>query len=261
MSIVFVCVVFALSLAWTSILSVTAHALLKERSLLEASHPCHSCDARTSWYDTIPIISYVFLGGKCRYCTSPQFSLYTEFNYINPAAVYTALDVIGAAILTSQFCLEIAIFYSAPLLFFTKFLFISILLISIRTDLQELSILRVSSLYFVPVWFFFSTINFLEINLYTSLFGAILGYFIPWIVGRLYYLVRRVDGIGEGDFELLAMIGAFLGPIRMIYSMALGSGFAICFVLVFAILFSKGRNIRIPFGPFLAAGAIFELFR
>jgi leader peptidase (prepilin peptidase)/N-methyltransferase len=243
------------------VLSTIAHALLKERSLLQVSHPCHSCDARTSWYDTIPIISYVFLGGKCRYCTSPQFSLYNNFNYINPAFAYAALDFIGAVILTSHFFLEIVIFYSASLLFFTKFLFISILFISIRTDLQELSILRASSLYFVPVWFFFATINFLEINLYTSFFGAILGYFIPWIVGRLYYFLRRVDGIGEGDFELLAMIGAFLGPIRMIYSMALGSGLAISVVLVFAVLFSTGRNIRIPFGPFLAAGAIFELFR
>jgi leader peptidase (prepilin peptidase)/N-methyltransferase len=245
----FECVVFVFSLVWSSLITSIAHQLLKERSLLMMRPVCKTCDADLSWYDVIPVVSYIFFRGKCRLCASPKSFL------------YLALDFFGASILSLYIYSDVGVFVQAPILFFTKILFISALLMAIRTDLEEMVILRVSSIYLVPVWLFFSLMNCLEINFYTSFFGALLGYLIPWFAGKVYRLVRGIDGIGVGDFELLAMIGAFIGPARMLDSMIWGCGGALLFGLVFAIFFAQGRGVRIPFAPFLSIGALVELFR
>ncbi|MBM3894618.1 prepilin peptidase [Candidatus Dependentiae bacterium] len=241
--------VFSIFIFWTSLITNIAHQLLKERSLLLMRPVCRSCDARLSWYDVVPVISYIFFRGKCRLCASPKSFL------------YLALDVFGAVVFTACFYYEHGVLEYAPVIFLLKILFISALIMAIRTDLEEMVILRVSTIYLIPVWFFFSLMNCLEINFYTSFFGALLGYFIPWFAGKLYRFVRGVDGIGVGDFELLAMIGAFVGPARMLDSMIWGCAGALVFGVVYALLFARGRGVRIPFAPFLSLGALFELFR
>ena len=87
-----------------------------------------------------------------------------------------------------------------------------------------------------------------------------MGYFLPWLAGYLYRLARGIDGMGQGDFELLGMIGAFWGPTRMLYVLVVSCVVAVIFGDIFSLSVRGTRNIRIPFAPFLVLGALIKIF-
>ncbi len=93
--------------------------------------------------------------------------------------------------------------------------------------------------------------------------GTALGYFVLWIIGTIFFLITRKQGIGEGDFELLAMIGSFTGVVgiwaSILFGSILGSIIGIIYLKYMGIL---KRHAKLPFGPFLAIGAmIYVLFQ
>lgn len=241
--------IFVLGLVWTSLLNGVAHRLLKERSLLERRIQCSKCDADLAWFDLIPLVSHMIFGGKCRLCASPS------------SLLYPLVELFGACIFTALWytrTCDYGQFWTFSLSM--DVLFAAALLMALRTDLEEMVILRVSSLYLVPVWFLFAFFGWLEISVFISFLGACVGYFLPWCAGRFYMALRGVDGIGVGDLELLAMIGAFMGPLKMIDGLLVACVSAIGIGLVYAVI-HRDRMVRIPFAPFLALGALIELFR
>lgn len=119
---------------------------------------------------------------------------------------------------------------------------------------------RLCTLYLIPVAFIFSYFGLLPITLQQSIWGAILGYFSLWAVAKIFYLARKKKGMGEGDFELLATIGAFLGPIGVWFSIMLASIFGTLVGLILIIAYKYKQDAKIPFGPFLAFGAIIYIF-
>ena len=241
--------VFALGLVWTSLLNGFAHRLLKERSVFDYKARCGSCDADLSWYDLLPLISHFIFGGKCRLCTSPL------------SLLYPLLELFGALVFTALWYIRVIDYGYLPYpRFLLDLLFVSALFLALRTDLEEMVILRVSSLYLIPVWLACAAGNFLEIDLLTSFFGALMGYFLPWLAGYLYRLARGIDGMGQGDFELLGMIGAFWGPTRMLDVLVVSCVVAVIFGVIFALSVRGTRNIRIPFAPFLVLGALIKIF-
>jgi len=93
-----------------------------------------------------------------------------------------------------------------------------------------------------------------------SCIGAGVGYGILWLIGTVFKKTTGKEGIGEGDFELLAMIGSFLGPIGVWASVMVGSIGGLVVALIYLLITKKGRGTKIPFGPFLALGAILYFF-
>ena len=101
-------------------------------------------------------------------------------------------------------------------------------------------------------------------NTFTSLSnavaGAIVGYLVLWSVYWLFKLVTGKEGMGYGDFKLLAAIGAWLGwsmlPLVIMLSSVVGAVVGITLIVAAR----HGRNIPIPFGPYLAGGALIALF-
>ncbi|HQT25658.1 MAG TPA: A24 family peptidase, partial [Burkholderiales bacterium] len=98
------------------------------------------------------------------------------------------------------------------------------------------------------------------VSLEAAVLGAVFGYLSLWTVYWLFKLVMKKEGMGYGDFKLLAAIGAWLGagqlPLVILFSSVFGAVIGIA-MIIFA---KRGKNIPIPFGPYLAGGALIALF-
>lgn len=231
-------VLIPLFLCWGSFLNVVAYRLIRGQGLIHPS-ACIHCGHPIAWYDNIPLLSFILLYGKCRACGQPISWLYPFielFTTIVMTLLYLRID---------------------PLYFWGYFFFFSALIVTIRSDLETMLISRWVTIALVPVGIIMSFIDTIPIAPLNSMMGAAVGYLSLWVVGTLFYLITKKDGLGQGDLDLLACIGAFTGIIGVWMTVLLGSllGSAIGTT---ALLY-QGRfqqYMKIPFGPFLAVGAI-----
>ncbi len=111
----------------------------------------------------------------------------------------------------------------------------------------------------MPVACVLSIFKLLPITLLQSIIGAIAGFGMLWLTGTIFHAVRKTNGIGEGDLDLLATIGAFTGLLGAWIALFLGSclGSIVGIVLMMK---SNKKQIKIAFGPWLAFGAIIYVF-
>jgi leader peptidase (prepilin peptidase) / N-methyltransferase len=136
---------------------------------------------------------------------------------------------------------------------------ISALIVTIRTDFEKMLISRYLTWGLIPFAFFLSLFKLLPITTFESLLGALFGYTLLWGISKLFYYFRNIEGMGDGDMDLLAMIGAFIGVSGAWISLLLGSFFGVLASL--STICFKGQFLRkIAFGPWLAAGALVYIF-
>ena len=209
------------------------------------SHPpshCPQCQTPLHWYDNIPILSFVLLFGRCRACRRPiswQYPL-----------VELAMALLSLALLRRfGFSLPFAIY----------FVFVAALLAVIFIDIRHQIIPDLISLPGIVIGFAASFANpFLSWQ--DAGIGLLVGGGVLYGVAAGYYLFTKRIGMGGGDIKLLAMIGAFLGwqslPFVVLSSSVLGTVAGIGAM----IKQRKGGKTMIPYGPFLAAGAMLYLF-
>jgi len=142
------------------------------------------------------------------------------------------------------------------------FIFLSALLVTIRSDFETMLISRFVTVFLLPLGTFFSFCHLLPISPLDIMIGALVGYFSLYSLSYAFLRITGMEGIGEGDFELLAFIGAFLGVvgcwITLVMSSSLGSILSLGYLL--AMPQSKRLHLKIPFGPFLATSAIIYVF-
>lgn len=114
----------------------------------------------------------------------------------------------------------------------------------------------------MPVGFLGAYLGFLEVSLLGSLLGGFIGYGFLWIVNVIFRHIKKREGIGLGDLELLGMIGAFTGPFGVWFTVLIASISGLIIGGVYLLFVKKTRGEPIPFGPFLALGAtIFFFFK
>ncbi len=244
-------------LCWGSFLNVVAFRIVQDLPFFRKRSHCPKCDYQIVFYDNIPILSWILLRGKCRKCKEPISILYPFIELL------TLVLMLSLTIHTINLGLNYPqnIFY-----FISYFIFFSALIVATRTDLQAMVIPQLFSLWLVPVGLLYSYLGFLKINFYQSLIGALFGYSILWVTAKLFKFFTKKDGIGVGDMELLCMIGAFLGPIAVWFSLLIASLTGTLIGAIFLYFFSKTNNYcyskraKIPFGPFLALGTILFFF-
>lgn len=226
-----------------SFLNVVIHRLPTENGsiVFPASH-CPQCQHTLSWYENIPILSFLVLRGRCRHC-------HKEISMQYPI-VELCMALLSAGII-HRFGLTITAG--------GYFLFCAALLAIIWIDIQHQIVPDVISLPGIILGFLFSLIS-PALSWKDSLLGLFLGGGVLYAIAMLYYLWKRQEGMGGGDIKLLAMIGAFLGwqalPFIIFASSLSGS---IIGVLAM-IKQGKGGKTRIPFGPFLSLAALVYLF-
>ncbi len=225
-----------------SFLNVCILRLPKEESIITPGSHCPHCKNPIKFYDNVPLISYVLLRGRCRYCKRPisfQYPLIEGF---------TAL---------SSFLLMTKFGPSLSYLFY--FSFVAALIVITVIDLYHQIIPDVISIPGIGVGVLASLI-IPQITLLNSLSGILLGGGSLFLVATVYEWLFKREGMGGGDVKLLAMTGGFLGWKAVILTVLLGSLFGSITGMIVMILKRKDFKYAIPFGPFLSLGAVISLF-
>jgi leader peptidase (prepilin peptidase)/N-methyltransferase len=206
-----------------------------------ASH-CPDCKKHISWYDNIPVLSFLFLRGRCRQCGA-------RISWRYPL-VESAMALLSLALY---------LHFGLSLLFPIYFLFCAALIAVIFIDLQHQLIPDVISLPGIVLGFGLSFVNPF-VTWQEAGLGILFGGGSFYLVALVYYLLTKREGMGGGDIKLLAMIGAFLGwhslPFVVFGSSLLGTVVGVGAM----IKQGKGGKTVIPYGPFLAIAALLYLF-
>lgn len=233
---------FIFGLLVGSFLNVCICRIPMEQSIVSPGSHCPRCERPIRFYDNIPLVSYVILGGKCRYCRAS-----ISFQY----PVVEGVTALSSLLLFLRF--------GPSLNYLFYFAFVAALITITVIDLHHQIIPDVISLPGIAVGLLASLI-LPEITFLNSLLGTLVGGGSLFLVATVYHWLFKREGMGGGDVKLLAMIGAFLGWKAVILTIFLSS--LIGSVTGIALILIKGRDFKyaIPFGPFLSAGAVFSLF-
>ncbi|WP_162801734.1 prepilin peptidase [Candidatus Chromulinivorax destructor] len=225
-------------LAWGSYLNSLGYRLLHLNSFFQRRSFCPSCKKIIAWYDNLPIVSWFNLRGQCRSCKQPISWL------------YPFIEIISTLLFALLYNYTEAHYFPA------YFIFFSALIVTIRTDLDQMLISRYVTLYLVPIAYLATVYNQLPLSCSMAIIGSLFGYFLLWCAKTISKALLGQDGMGQGDLELLAMIGAFTGPLGCWVALTIGSFLGTIITLIIMAI-RQQRIVKIPFGPYLAAGAIF----
>jgi leader peptidase (prepilin peptidase)/N-methyltransferase len=201
---------------------------------LPPSH-CPSCKTRLRPWHNVPLLSWLWLRARCASCRQPISCQYP---------LVEALTALLSAICAWHFGLTPAL--GASLL--ATWLLVAMTGIDLRTqllpDVLSLPLLWLGLLASIPGWFTTPVL---------SILGAATGYLSLWLVYRLHHWVTGREGLGGGDFKLLAALGAWLGVGLLPSVILLSSGSAL--LVMGSMIVLRGRDHRLPFafGPYLAA--------
>ncbi len=214
------------------------HPFKKFNLALPSSH-CIQCHHPLSWWQNIPLISYLLLRGKCHYCHEKISARYfwVELSY---------MILIGIGFYQ----------FPQPQLFFWVSVFISLALVIFIIDLETMMIPDL--LNYLLLWSGLMANSFgLFCNLQSAVYGAIFGYLGLWGFYHLIFWTTKKQGFGYGDFKLMAALGAWLGVFQIFNILFIGSLLG----LVFALMRRKKIGEPIPFGPSLCvAGFLILVF-
>jgi leader peptidase (prepilin peptidase)/N-methyltransferase len=220
-----------------SFLNVCIGRLPAGESIVTPRSRCPKCRRLIEWYDNIPVVSYLVLGGRCRWCHA-AISLR-----------YPAVEMITAL----AFVIQGMAFYDQPVLLASRLVLTAMLIALFGTDLETQRLPNVLTIPGTVVGLVFSV--FVPPGMVASLVGAALGAAILLAIRWTWQRATGVDAMGLGDVKMLAMIGAFLGWQQVFVVLFLAS---VAGALVGVTLAAAGRRSmqsRLPFGTFLAAAA------
>ncbi len=249
--IIFLLFFIVLGLCWGSFLNVVAYRFTFDEPFFTCRSHCPSCKKTIVFYDNIPVISWILLNRRCRQCN-------TIISWIYPFIEVTTSFLITALAL-HMFELPNINISNLPA-FFAYFILFSALIVATATDFHAMVIPQLVTVWLIPIGIGCAFFEFINISLFESIGGIILGYGILWLTSWLFKQATHQDGIGEGDFELLAMIGSFLGIKGVWFSLMGGSVIGLLGGGAYLMLTVKNKKTPIPFGPCLAIGAIIFFF-
>ena len=201
-----------------------------------ASH-CTSCDRALSWFENVPIVSWLVLRGRCRTCDARISAQYPIVEAVTAALFLAGYYAFG---LTPLLAVRLAFACAMIVLFAIDF---EHQILPNEITLSGIVVGFVLSLFMPPGW-------------KSSLIGLLAGGLFPFLVAEIYLRVRGREGMGMGDFKMLAMVGAFLGwplvwitlIVACVLGIVIGGG---------ALMISRrGMGTRIPFGTFIAVAAL-----
>ena len=219
--------------------------LLKPISLSFPGSHCYSCGNALKWYHNIPVLSYIFLRGKCGFC-------HTRYS-----VQYPLVELLGGIILGAAFYLFIA----KGLVFFL-FAGIVFMLCFLLAGIDFKNYLLPDSLNFSLFWigliFTTQNITFLPLTVTQSIYGAITGYLILFVISFLGKLIKRQEVMGGGDLKLIPALGILVGFKGAIFTVFFSPFIGIATWIIFKIL--KPKEVMVPYGPSLIMASIFYIF-
>jgi len=236
----------------------------KGRSVVKPGSHCSACKTPIKWYDNVPLLSYLWLRGKCRACKaefSPRYLLVEALTgALFAFAWWAAVDVRGPWEPLDDRMLRFAIYAVACFVMVViTFIDLDTMLILDKLVLPMIPVFYLGGLALHHVW-------------YDGLIGAAIGFGVPWLIGEIFYRLRGREGLGMGDAKFLALVGALLGWRGVVVSLFGGSVLGSVITLSVLLVRKKPpppadgeepqsvRTLELPFGPYLAAAALFYLF-
>ena len=252
---------FILGLVVGSFLNSVIYRIYKKESIFFPRSHCPYCNHKLIWKDLIPVLSFLILGGKCRYCKKPislQYPLVelsTGFLFMFVFRVLLNgyfLPLQGICL--SAFCFSFSLFYFLISTCFLIVIFIYDLKHYIIPDKIVYPAILVSGIWYLVSGIFFGLYtNYQILNAIYSCLGASLFFFLIWFLSRGKW-------IGFGDVKLVFFMGLFLGFPNILVALFLA--FLIGAIIGLGFIFFKKKDLssEIPFGPFLVTGTFIALF-
>ncbi|MEW5909390.1 MAG: prepilin peptidase [Thermodesulfobacteriota bacterium] len=229
---------FLLGLCMGSFMNVCIHRIPLKKSIIYPGSKCPACGYGIRFWENIPLLSYIFLKGRCRSCGSRISVRYPLVEFIGGLSTVSLLRVYG-------FSAEWMI-YS-----FLTFALVVVAFIDIDHRIIPDRITLPGILLGASFSFFLPGLTFLD-----SFIGLLLGGGILLGIGLVYYAVAKKEGMGGGDVKLLSMIGAFTGWKGVLFSLVIASFLGSIIGLAVMVKSREGLKTAVPFGPFLALGGI-----
>ncbi|MGH7586065.1 MAG: prepilin peptidase [Gemmatimonadales bacterium] len=225
----------ALGLVVGSFLNVCIARWPKDESVVRPRSRCPGCQKPIAWYDNVPVLSWLLLRAHCRHCREPISIQYPM--------VELAVGVLWA---------WMAWRYGPTIEALRGATFVTILLGIAATDARHYLIPDEFTWGGLALGLLFSLAGGLE-GFITALIGAAVGFVLLYVVGFLGTLAFKEEAMGGGDIKMMAMVGAFVGWQGVLLTIFLG---ALLGSLIFVPLALVGRKKLVPFGVFLAMGAV-----
>ncbi|MGD0962795.1 MAG: prepilin peptidase [Candidatus Acidiferrales bacterium] len=254
---------FLFGLVIGSFLNVCIVRIPEGKSIVSPASACPECSAEVRPYDNIPVVSYLVLGGKCRFCKATISWMYPVVESLNALlflGCYLAFGVTAEALKWAVFS--------------------SLLIVLVFTDLRErilpdavnftgLGMALALSLFTKPTdgtallianhLFAFSppapALSFAD-----AILGAAAGSAFLWLVSETYFRLRGREGMGLGDVKMMLMAGAFLGVERTLLTILAGSLLGSVLGIAFILAKRKDSEYELPFGTFLGMAALLVVF-
>ena len=220
-----------------SFLNVCIHRIPRGESLNWPGSHCTACDRPLAWFENVPLVSWLALGGRCRTCG------------VAISAMYPLVEATTAVVFAGG-----AALYGPTPFVAVRLAFACALIVLFAIDLRHQILPNVITLPGIVVGFVASL--FLPPGWVSSLIGIAVGGGVLFAVAEVYRRVRGQEGLGMGDVKMLAMVGAFLGWQLTLLTLVLAS-FAGSIVGVALLASGRGgMQAALPFGTFLAVGAL-----
>ena len=229
--------VAALGLAVGSFLNVCIYRVPRGESVASPPSRCPSCGLALRWFDNVPLLSYLWLRGRCRTCRTT----------VSP--LYPLVEAATALV----FLLQYWQLGWQPLIA-VRLVFAAAMIVLFVIDLQHRILPNVITLPGVVIGVGASV--FFEPGWRASLIGVAAGGGVLWAVGEAYFRIRGEEGMGMGDVKMLGMIGAFLGWQHMLVTLLIASLAGSAFGGGMILLNRGSMKYALPLGSFLAAGAL-----
>ena len=227
-----------------SFLNVVIYRLPRGMRLDKPGSHCTRCDYSLRWYDNIPVISYLMLGGKCRKCKEP----------ISPR--YTLVEISNMLL----WLLSVYMFWDDGIFFTVLVALCSSVLISVFfIDLENMIVpdSHVLILLLLGIGTVFTDPDY---PWYSHLIGAAAGFAFFYGIFALFYYLLKKDALGGGDIKLALAMGLFLGWERLLLSLVIASVSGAVTLSALSLIRKAERDKEYPFAPFLAVGFALAMF-
>ena len=242
--------IFITGLCIGSFLNVVIYRLPKKMSLARPASHCTTCDYKLRWYDNIPVLSYIFLRGKCRNCKSKISFRYPFVELLNMVLWFCSLLAFTNFIIPT--------IQTNYLMFVVSCLSFSVMICVFFCDYDNMEIPDEFQLALLIL----GIVSFLSpnVDIQSKVFGFLVGGGFFALIALLFFLVRKREGLGFGDIKLMAVLGLLLGIKSTIITIIIASVLGAIILPILNIKNKGEKNKEYPFGTFIVFSAMIAWF-
>ena len=249
---------FLFGLLAGSFLNVCIHRMPKDLSVVHPRSACPHCGHPIRWYDNVPVLSFLLLGGRCRDCQAAISWLYPAVELITALLFVLVVRRYGLTLEAAKYAAFVAMMLALAVVDLVDRLLPDQLTLGGAATGFALSfvVLLPPGLPTFLLQIFGVRLPLRAASILESAVGAGVAAGALYLVGEIYFRVRLREGMGLGDVKMMLLIGAFQGLGGAFWTLMLASVMGAVLGLIFILIFRKGLAYELPFGAFLAAAAI-----